>query len=239
MTTSNILAQVNKRNNLMNLDEIFDNYAREELSKIRELIFKEDLLTLSVCAQRLTKADGSYNDLSSEYLVEKVTDDDRARSDEIRKYYQQKLLHLTLQGTKLTKYREDLQNFLYNDTNKYKEGFVGLAYKLPYFYDYDQELSNIFDSGFVTTKRSSDSQGIKKLTFVKSILNSQRSHKSVEYWFKDDLGDRYMISFSKDDLLLPLLDKHISSGYIELTGMFYKKKKDNREFFNSHKFSFL
>jgi hypothetical protein len=224
----------------MSLAEIFQSHESEELKKVRELTFQEDLLTLSVCAQRLANAGNIFMDLTSEYVATRVTDLDRARADQIRKYYQQKLLHLTLQGSNLSKYRKDLQDFLYNTTNKYKEGLIGLAYKLPYFYDYDQELNSVFDSGYVSTKTSElSSTGIKKLKFVKSILNLQRSHKSVEYWFKDDLGDRYMISFSKDDLLLPLLDRHISSGCLDIRGMFYKKKKDNREFFNSHKFSFL
>lgn len=230
-----------RQNQTLSLADIFTEVENQNLRpKNKETEYKENLLTLSVCLQRLTNiGQGSIHSLHSESLVEQITDEDRIRAEQIRSFYQKKLLHVALQGRTLTKYRDDLQKFLYNNTNKYTDSVVGMAYKLPYFYDYDVEMDVVFESSYVTTKTSDIRySGVKKLQFVRSISNQQRYQKAIEYWFVDDLGDKYMLSFSKDDLLLPLFNKHISSGYLNLEGVFYKKRKDSREYFNSMKFSF-
>jgi len=199
----------------------------------------EDLITLSVTLQRMQRTNHNLNyiELTHPSVAESVTDIDRAKADKIRDYYQKKFLYLTLQGQHITKWRKDLQSLLSNSTNKYTENFLGMAYKLPYFYAYDIEIDEIFISVYAKVENQERS-GLKCLKFIRKIPNEQKHERSIEYWFTDNNGDKYMMFFSKDNLLIPLFDKLVDEGNININGTYIKRRKDNREFFIASKYSF-
>jgi hypothetical protein len=60
----------------------------------------------------------------------------------------------------------------------------------------------------------------------------------MEYWFTDEQGDKHMMFFDKDNTLLPLFDRLIDNGHIVVDGTYVKRKKDNREFFVTLKYTF-
>ena len=140
MTTNNvtILAQIQGRKVRPTLDDLLSTWSKSEKEDVVKE-FPEDVLTISCCIQRLAHnhpASARFSrSLNSPSIVQEITDLDRKKAGNIRKYYNEKLIMLTLQGRELTKFRKDLQKFLNSDATKVLESLCGIVYKLPYFYD--------------------------------------------------------------------------------------------------------
>jgi hypothetical protein len=239
----NILKQIKQRQQVMSLDEIFtsEEVARSVTLTAKKIIdTMEDLITLSVTLQRMQRANSTlgYMSLTHPSVKESVTDIDRARADSIKAYYEKRLLLLTLQGHHLTKWRTDLSALLRNQTTKYEEKYMGMAQKLPYFYDYDISMDQLFENSIYAKVKSTERNGSKKLKFLRSMKNEQKFQKYMEYWFTDEQGDKHMMFFDKDNTLLPLFDRLIGDGHIVVDGTYVKRKKDNREFFVTLKYTF-
>jgi hypothetical protein len=239
----NILKQIKQRQQVMSLDEIFtsEEVARSVTLTAKKIIdTMEDLITLSVTLQRMQRANSTlgYMSLTHPSVKESVTDIDRARADSIKAYYEKRLLLLTLQGHHLTKWRTDLSALLRNQTTKYEEKYMGMAQKLPYFYDYDISMDQLFENSIYAKVKSTERNGSKKLKFLRSMKNEQKFQKYMEYWFTDEQGDKHMMFFDKDNTLLPLFDRLIDDGHIVVDGTYVKRKKDNREFFVTLKYTF-
>lgn len=239
----NILKQIKQRQQVMTLDEIFtsEEVARSVTLTAKKIIdTMEDLITLSVTLQRMQRANSTlgYMSLTHPSVKESVTDIDRARADSIKTYYEKRLLLLTLQGHHLTKWRTDLSALLRNQTTKYEEKYMGMAHKLPYFYDYDISMDQLFENSIYAKVKSTERNGSKKLKFLRSMKNEQKFQKFMEYWFIDEQGDKHMMFFDKDNTLLPLFDRLIDNGHIVVDGTYVKRKKDNREFFVTLKYTF-
>ena len=239
----NILKQIKQRQQVMTLDEIFtsEEVARSVTLTAKKIIdTMEDLITLSVTLQRMQRANSTlgYMSLTHPSVKESVTDIDRARADSIKAYYEKRLLLLTLQGHHLTKWRTDLSALLRNQTTKYEEKYMGMAHKLPYFYDYDISMDQLFEDSIYAKVKSTERNGSKKLKFLRSMKNEQKFQKYMEYWFTDEQGDKHMMFFDKDNTLLPLFDRLIDDGHIVVDGTYVKRKKDNREFFVTLKYTF-
>ena len=238
----NVLTQIKKHQKVTTLDEIFtaEDFLNDRIKNPKIIDTAEDLITLSVTLQRMLRSSNSpaYVELTHPSVKQSITDIDRARADSIKIYYQKKLFLLTLQGHHMTKWRIDLSALLRNDTNKYEEKYMGMAYKLPYFYDYDTGMDELFDNSVYAKVSNSERTGTKQLKFLKWVKNEQKFQKYTEYWFVDKHGDKHMMFFDKDNTLLPLFDRLIQDGPITIDGTYIKRKKDNREFFVTLKYSF-
>lgn len=205
-----------------------------------DIELKEDLLVLACCLQRFHNDPNGKKlySLTNTDLLGEITDSDRKKAEIVKNYYQKKLTFLTLQGGVLTRYRQDLHKFLYMSGHKYPEKFLGLAYKLPYFYDYDSDFDSLFDNYYADTKNQGVQKGLKKLTFKKILFNTQKKGLRKEYWFYDERGDNVLLDFDATDILLPLFDKQIASGTLELDGLFVVRKRDHKNFFEAKKYQF-
>lgn len=222
-----------------------DLFKQVEESKAPDTVreYLEDILAISCCIQRL-----SYNEtnkfnrsLNSPDIPKEVNDLDRKKSANIRKYYKDKLLMLTLQGRDLTKYRRDLQKFLHGDAFSVPDSLAGIVYRLPYFYDYDREIDDIFQSSYFKNNKLPDMREIlpRNLKFLKKIENQRRSVNNIEYWFEDDMLNKVMFSIAADNPLLTLLDRHINNTGLSIIGRYYLRKKDLNEYFVMEKWSFV
>jgi hypothetical protein len=233
MTTSNVLG--NTIQVKTSLDDLFKAWAGEKKDEIK--VYPEDILVLSCCLQRLTQG-MSYGSrfnrsLHNEDLPNNVLDLDREKAKKIRQYYKDKLLLLTLRDQNLTKFRKDLQIFLYGEPAKVLDSHVGLVYKLPYFFDYDKEFDDIFQSSYFKNNKQDDMNQliIRNLTFVKKIENQRKHTHSLEYWFTDDKLNKVMLDFPISNPLLSLLDEKINKGTLCITSKYVRRRKDLNEFF--------
>lgn len=181
-----------------------------EIKKYEVYDIPEDLLALSVAWKRIRLEDAQQNGpktitrLLDRRLFDRVTHEDRTQANDIRDYYSKKLMVLKLKDSKITKYREDLNKFIQTDGKTFQESFLGLAYYLPMFYEYDCEIDYIkscvstkLDDSMYKRMHSVDTIAVKP---IKRIIRNTRSVKSVQYWFKESLTDNAVcITLGKDN----------------------------------------
>lgn len=247
MTTNNvnILTVINNRQGQHKISDPFTTWMDDLETKKKDVIqeFSEDVLAISCCIQRLANGDagGRFSrSLTSIHVASQVTDLDRQKAQNIRKYYGEKMTVLILQGRELTKFRKDLQQFLVMDALKVPESMCGMIYKLPDFYDYDMGIDEIFKSMYFKNSKVSNMNDYanRKLKFIKKIGN-QRKHSSVmEYWFNDESLNKVMFKIDTNNPLITLLDRHIIDGKLDILGKYHLRKKDLNEYFVMEKWAF-
>ena len=108
-----------------------------------------DPLVLSCCQYRLSDPNsedynptGAFTSLNHNpsYLYDKVNQDDYDLAEKIRKYYQGKIMFAKLRGSQMSKFRQDLAKFIdirWGEVTKISDSYLGMIYKLPYFYHHD------------------------------------------------------------------------------------------------------
>lgn len=147
----------------------------------------EDLLTLSVAWKRCrdeSKEYSGFRNLLDNSLFKEITPQDQIVCDTIRDYYSKKIMMWKLKGTKLTKYREDLNSFVHTDGKKFREEMFGLAFYLPDFYEHDISLDEVrlqIDPRIGPYKENTT----KKLKPLKRIVKKNKRGTTIQYWFKD------------------------------------------------------
>ena len=209
---------------------------------------EEDPLLLSCVLYRLTNEDpnianGSFaHDLTSNFIKEQITDEDRIFAGTVRRHYNDKIVLTTLRGDRITPFRHDLARFLSGEFKKIGEAhqfpvkFLGMFYKLPYFYHYDKELGSVFDSEYHALKGDELNHETenKKLTFIKKIVSYRKGRHPHEYWFSDHKDDRIMLSMEARSPLADLFDHYLSSNNtITVKGYFRAARKDTLEYYRA------
>lgn len=246
MTTTNVnvVTQIQSRKVKSTLDDLLSVWSKSEKEDVVKL-FPEDVLAISCCIQRLAHNQPSHTrfsrSLNNPDIEKEITDLDRKKAENIRKYYGEKLTVLTLQGRELTKFRKDLQKFLNSDSTKVLESLCGIVYKLPYFYDYDKSVDSIFKSMYFKNARPNDmSQPVRReLKFVKKIENQRKHSNNYEYWFEDEALNKVMFSIATNNPLLELLDRHINNDRLNVVTRYYMRKKDLNEYFVMENWTFV
>ena len=205
----------------------------------------EDLLVLSATWNRLrilAKQDVSnyvnITSLTDTELFKYITSEDHEKASKIRDYYSKKIMMWTLKGMKLSRFREDLNQFIHSNGKVFKETMSPLVYRLPEFYDYDIEFDSMFTECNKEIKQEPRVVRINKtLSLQKTFVVGKRYNKRKEYWFSD--GDKNLVTFSvtNDNPLIPLLDKHISTP-INMYANYSKRTRDDVEYLIADKYNF-
>jgi hypothetical protein len=199
----------------------------------------ENLLVLSCVIYRLCKQDKANKMLSlkESRLSNLVTQEDRNLAEKITKHFQQKMLVLKLKNVPLTPYRQDLMNFINNTDGQdveqgyiYPDTYLGLAYKLPYFYFYDLEITNMFGGEFVAIKGETQVKGELTLEFIKTTTPYKKYNNIIEYWFTDQNQNKVMLPVESQNVLINLFEQHVKSQSITIKAKFSERKKDNISF---------
>lgn len=203
--------------------------------------FTTDPLLISCTLYRMVheaKADDefTYHNWSlnehSDKIVSKITDQDRVFAESLKSYYMSKLLMAKLRGDDFTKFKTDLMQYLHASPNTITSRFIGMVYKLPYFYEYDMKLVEIFDGEHknLGPARHRDREDIT-LTFIAKADNGQKRARHYEYWFKDDTGTRILLEVEKHNPVRNLWEQSIQAGKLNVNTLFEKKRRDNLEFY--------
>ena len=206
---------------------------------------EEDPLLLSCVLYRLTNEDLNVlaaTDLMSAFVKEQITDEDRVFAGTVRRHYNDKIVLTTLRGDRITPFRQDLGRFLSGEfkttgeSHQFPTKFLGMLYKLPYFYKYDKELGTVFDGEYHSLKGdvlNYDTEH-KKLTFIKKIMSYRKGRNPHEYWFSDHKDDRIMLSVEARSPLADLFDHYLSSNKnISVKGYFRAARKDTLEYYRA------
>lgn len=222
-----ILSQIQGRKVRPTLDDVFANWAEVKKDEVRT--YTDDVLALSCMIHRT----GSKSGLNSGMSAELITQDDRDKAANIRKYYQDKLTLLALKDKSLTKFRKDLHDFVYNHVNTLPDSYVGMVYKLPAFYKYDQEIDGIFKSIYYKNTNDATTHVAldRRLSLIKKVHNKRRSSDHVEYWFDDMMLNKIMIRFDAKNPLLKLFDDKVNQGTLDINTRYYVHMKDFNRYY--------
>jgi hypothetical protein len=203
--------------------------------------FTTDPLLISCTLYRLIKESRESDSISylnwslnehANQIVNKITDQDRVFAESVKTYYMSKLLMAKLRGDDFTKFKTDLMQYLHDSPNTLTSRFVGMVYKLPYFYEYDMQLIEIFGGEHkdLGPARQRDREDIT-LTFIAKADNGQKRSRHYEYWFKDDSDTRILLEIEKHNPVRNLWEQSIQSGKLNVSTFLEKKRRDNLEFY--------
>lgn len=205
----------------------------------------EDLLALSVTMQRLKI---EHNNMLTVYkllersVIDSVKQSDRDKAKDIRDYYSKKIMFWKLKDINLSKYREDLNTFVHSDGLMFKEEMIGLAYHLPAFYNYDQDIDYIrscvdINQQFKKLDEESKPRHLRivaELQPIKRIEKKRKRLDTVQYWFKDTvLNAGCLVSLVSKNPLQPVWD-HIfdTEKVLKIDGLYRRVTLDDFEYFS-------
>ena len=205
--------------------------------------FKFDPLVLSCCQYRHSDPNTDYYDPTAAYtslhnnptyLYDKVNQSDYDLAEKIRRYYKGKLAFAKLRGSQMSKFRQDLAEFINlncDESAKISEKFFGMLYKLPYFYHHDLLLaSEVFESEYQDISTPQESWEEVTLTYIRSLDERQKKNPSIKYWFKDKHDNRYSVSIEKTNSLIPTWE-HFISKPVTIKGAYIERAYDTLHFY--------
>lgn len=198
--------------------------------------FDTDPLLLSCTLYRMIKEQPNsavrcYSlDNHGKEIAKQITSEDRELSTLVGKYYKDKVLVQKLKGEELTKFRTDLYTYLSERPYNVSAKFIGMIYKLPYFYEYDKGLSEIFGIDqevqlvhyFIDTKH---------MNFISKLNAHKKRTPEYEYWFSDEQGIKYMVPVAKSNPLVKLWESTVSKEPVNINAKFERKYRDGRGYF--------
>lgn len=209
---------------------------------------KQDIIALSTCWSRLRKFNNSksidkliISSLVDETLFAQVSQDDIDFANKIREYYVNKITVLTLKNIELSSFRKDLKDLVNSDGKKFKESIMPLAYRLPEFYEYDNEFEELIFNHNREVKNfnyAMDEELTMDLSLVKTFKVNNKRQRRKEYWFKDLHNNLITYYVDVSNPLIGLLDKLVEND-IKITGKFNKQERDGFEFIKMHNLKFI
>lgn len=191
--------------------------------------YATDLVILSTCLHRITKEYQNSTQqslqlfnptqlcLSSNILPKLVTQEDIEKANAIASFYHQRIVVKLLKSIPLTKFMNDLAEYLNERTQltdyKYLSSEARMVYKLPYFYEYDLELIKVFEGADTKLDqpvyKDSSKFHTATLTFLRKLKTLQRSDSNIEYWFSDKYNNRVLVKVAANNPLIPLFENFI------------------------------
>jgi len=222
----------------INLNDILTSqpYNTDYVKKYEIIETTEDALVVSVTHKRLTSTKNyrsgiPLRNMLDSQIFDNITDEDREIANKIRTYYAHQFVMWTLKGIRLTKFRDCLNNYINGDSKRFKEEYIPIIAKLPYFYEYDIQLDEI--------KRSIDSEiNIDKslqitahcMTPIKSLVRKNKRIKCIEYWLSDTNNHAYKIQIEINNPLQHLWD-NIFKQEMKITGIGVPKRRDDFKYY--------
>ncbi len=146
-------------------------------------------------------------------LLAKATNEDYTLVDDIKAYYTSKYMIRQLQSGSLTSYKSNtlqLFNMAKDSYSKVPSKWVGIAFKLPFFYAHDTSLDKMFAEHSVEQHTPVDiKQSQLTLTYLQSISPYSKKFPDKHFWFKDALGNMYLFKGKTPNPLIGLFEKMI------------------------------
>jgi hypothetical protein len=228
---------------LATLSSAFNDPFTIEVEPEKLLKFKIDPLVLSCCQYRHSDPNSeNYNPTVShtslnynpDYLYDKVAQEDHDLANKIRTYYQGKIAFAKLRGGQMSQFRQDLGQFIstsWTEDLATSDRFIGMLYKLPYFYEHDLLLSSeVFETEYHEIKNPIHGKDEVTLTYIRSLDERQKRNPSIKYWFKDNNENRLCVSIEKTNSLIPTWERFIEKP-ITIKGNYIERAYDTLHFY--------
>lgn len=162
----------------------FDSIVIAHTEQRQKLEFKEDPVAMAWAVYRNWMSNASHDRWSDlESVV--VTDEDRIKSTEIRKYYADRILVTILSGVSISNFRRKLYGVVTNSMSLEKQD-IGLLYRLPYFYMEDLALDRVVEQTKPAEYKANVERITSKFTMIERVRKSRRSGDVTQFWLKSD-----------------------------------------------------
>ena len=141
--------------------------------------------------------------------VGRVTTEARQMAQELRTYFLHRNTIKVLQGQQPTDFQNKM-NGLLNDIRPLQQDEMGLLYRLPYFWQEDLALDQVFE-GATNIDAEPAGPGLPirrvvtthaRLTPIREVLKSRKSGDFVQFWFSNMDGQRYVYAVRADNALI-------------------------------------
>lgn len=181
-------------------------YSVEQKPKeVPEAVFSDDPLALSVTSYLIWLKNPSRRWVPVSD-VGRPTSEARAMAQEIRKYYLQRNTMKALMGQQPTEFQSKMNGFL-ADTRPLKIDEQGLLYRIPYFYQEDLALDQIFEGASDLDEQSPpifSMTTFTTLTPIREVLRSRKSGDYIQFWFHNTSGECCVYDVKSDNKLLSI-----------------------------------
>ena len=143
--------------------------------------------------------------------VGRVTPEARQMAQDLRTYFLHRNTMKVLQGQTPTEFQYKM-NGLLNDIRPLPQDELGLLYRLPYFWQEDLALDQVFE-GATNIDVTPDGPHLPvwrtvtthaRLTPIREVLKSRKSGDFVQFWFSTHDGERCMYAVRADNALISL-----------------------------------
>lgn len=143
--------------------------------------------------------------------VGRVTPEARDMAHDLRTYFLHRNTMKVLQGQQPTEFQNKM-NGLLNDIRPLQQDEMGLLYRLPYFWQEDLALDQVFEGAInIDVKPNGPHLPVwhqvtahARLTPIREVLKSRKSGDFVQFWFTNMDGQRYMYAVRADNSLISL-----------------------------------
>ena len=185
-----------------------------EFNKPSPMVFKDDPVAMAWASYRRWK-DGGSRWIDLEEVA--VTDEDRAKSAEIRKYYADRILITMLRNKSVSEFRRKLYGVVTNSMQLNKSD-VGLLHRLPYFYEEDLAVDRVVEQTQGLTERVETDRVQAQFTVLERVFKSRRSGEYTQFWMKSDSHSAPFAMVIKHDNPYYRLVNAIMSRPVTLSG---------------------
>ena len=203
--------------NIVELEDDFDIFAPKVYNNAADrepepllAKFTDDPVALSIQSYLIWKSNPHRRWVPLEE-VGRVTPEARDMAHDLRKYFLHRNTMKVLQGQTPTEFQYKM-NGLLTDIRPLQHDELGLLYRLPYFWQEDLALDQVFE-GATDVEATQAGPGLPvirhmtihaRLTPIREVLRSRKSGDFVQFWFSDAEGQRHMYAVRADNSMISL-----------------------------------
>jgi len=196
---------------LETIEEWKNDIAQMDLSAAQPIVFKDDPVAMAVSVHRCWKASPTSGARWADLETATITEEDRLVSEQLRKYYADRIMMTMLGNTKISDFRRKLYGVVSNTMSLEKKD-IGLLYRLPYFYDEDLAVDRVMAQTESVKERVPTERIQSRFTVIERVLRSRRAGDYTQLWMtREGSNAPYMITIKCDNpyhrLIVNLLEQ--------------------------------
>lgn len=217
------------------VDEWLEELTKAEKKSAEPITFKDDPVAMACASYRAWKENFANRWLDLEAVV--VQPQDREKAEALKKYYRTKMTWQALQhgSANASTFRKKLASIVC-DTHTYTKEDIGILHRLPYFYDEDQALDEVFEQTQDVAINTSPIEFHGQLRPLKRVLRSRRAGDYIHfYWTSPSSTAPYLLVVKQDNPLISIIEAFFKQPEITVKAhAYYKHSRGyhrNRMFF--------
>lgn len=210
-------------NNVFDLDEL-ELFTKPDHSKLPLIEFKDDPVALACASYRYWIDAPHTRWVEFDQLT--VIPQDRTKAEELKKYYRDRLMIEALTSTRNqppSEFRQKLYKVITNCAELTQRD-IGLLYRLPYFYQEDQDVDAVMEQTKSVEIRQLGHNIAGKFSLIKKVHRSRKHGDYYDYWMRREGDDAPFLFIVKNDNVLNSVWNSLIQQPVSLTGKVWTKQ---------------